>query len=85
MVQRGATKGTGTQTQEENETHGFVQPGKEKPNGNLTAAGCCLGKIIKKMQTEFCRDSHQNHTKLRQITTKEIMVGQKKKTNFLSK
>lgn len=60
---------------------GLFSLGKGSLNGNLTAAGCCLGKIINKMQPEFCRDSHQKD--LRQITTKEILVGQKEKAIFL--
>lgn len=60
---------------------GLFSLGKRSLNGNLPAAGCCLAKIIKIMQPEFCRDSHQKD--LRQITTKKILVGHKEKTIFL--
>lgn len=60
---------------------GLFSQGKRSVDSNLTAPGFCLGRIIKKMEPEFCRDSHQKD--LRQIAKKEILVGQKENTIFL--
>lgn len=60
---------------------GLFSQGKRSLDDNLTAAGCCLSRIIKKMEPEFRRDSHQKD--LRQIAKKEILVGQKENTIFL--
>lgn len=58
---------------------GLFSLGKRSPNSDLTAADRYLGRIIKKVEPDFCRDSDQKDLR----ETKEILVGQKEKTIFL--
>lgn len=56
---------------------GLFSLGKRSLNGDLTAADCYLGRIAKKTEPAFCRDSYQKDS--RQIAKKEILVGEKEK------
>lgn len=60
---------------------GLLSLGNRSLNDNLTVSRCYLGRIIKEMESEFCRHSYQKD--LRQIATKDILFEKKEKTIFL--